>query len=85
MTSEPFYGPRCGNCGAYLNPGEINCSACGAHRYADARPVMGVAQTNRQIIQSYFWWGLAGLGTIVCGILGIVFGLFDFLLRLLPH
>ena len=85
MTDEPFYGPRCGNCGAYLNPGEINCSACGAHRYADARPVIGVAQTNRQIIQSYFWWGLAGLGTIVCGILGFVFGLFDFLLHLLPH
>ena len=85
MTPEPFYGPRCGNCGAYLKPGEILCSACGAHRYADPQPVMGVAQTNRQVIQSYFWWGLAGLGTIVGGILAFIFGWFDFLLHLLPH
>ncbi len=40
-TPEPFYGPRCGNCGAYFTPGEVVCAACGADRYSDAQPVVG--------------------------------------------
>jgi len=88
MSLEQYTGgPRCGNCGAYFSAGEVVCSVCGAQRYSADAPVVGpLARSSAgQMIQAYFWWALAGVGLVVCTVLGIVFGLLDFLLHLIPH
>ncbi len=87
MLPEPSAGPRCGTCGSYFSPGQVFCAACGAHRYGPEKPVVGpLAQRSvGQTIQAYIWWVIAGVGLVICTVLGLVFGLLDFLLHLLPH
>jgi hypothetical protein len=87
MLPEHYAGPRCGNCGAHFSPGEVICSVCGAHRYGPGAPIVGplARRSAGQMVQEYFWWVVAGAGLVICSVLGIVFGFFDFLLHLIPH
>ncbi len=85
MPPELSSGPRCGNCGAYFSPGQEVCSACGAHRYSGLQPAVGPLAHPVPLAQRVLWWGLAGVGVVLCGLLSLVFGLLDALLRVLPH
>ncbi len=86
MSLEQYSGPRCGNCGAYFNPGQVICSACGAHRYGPEAPVVGplVRQSVGQTAHRALWWVISGVGLALCLVVGVVFGLLDFVLHLLP-
>lgn len=86
MSLEQRGGPQCGNCGAYFSPGQVICPVCGAHRYGPAAPVVGplARRSVGQTIQRTFWWAISTIGLALCLVLGIVFGLFHFILRLIP-
>ncbi|HEY7349890.1 MAG TPA: hypothetical protein VH599_16350 [Ktedonobacterales bacterium] len=86
MTPEPYSGPRCGNCGAYFSAGEVVCPVCGARRYGPEAPVVGplVQRSFGQTLQRSFWWGVSGIGLALCLVLGIVFGLLNFVFHLTP-
>jgi len=87
MTLQQYSGsPQCGNCGTYFNPGQVICSTCGAHRYGPETPVVGplARRSLRQSLHASFWWLISGLGLALCLVVGTIFGLFHFLVQLLP-
>ncbi len=83
MSSEPYTGPACGNCGRHFQPGEVICPSCGAHRYGDAAPVVGplARRTISEKLQEFTLWGIAGIGLALFVILGLIFGVFYLFFR----